>query len=99
MALCVYLAPAGVAMGLYSGRDVFSGGAVLMADPSCSSGLQILTQAEIQANKSQLTMDTTSDPQRVADMLDLFYAFMVVLVVVWGLKQLLNLFTGDTSKD
>gem|GEM_PF-5757474 len=28
----------------------------------------------------------------------LFYAFLAALAVVWGVKQLLNLFSGDTEK-
>lgn len=38
-------------------------------------------------------------PQRVQDMQALFLAFLAVLVSVWGLKQLLRLFTSDTEKD
>jgi hypothetical protein len=38
-------------------------------------------------------------PQRVEDMQALFLAFLAVLVSVWGLKQLLRLFTSDTEKD
>ena len=39
------------------------------------------------------------NPERVQDQYLLFLAFLAVIVVVWGLKQLLNLFSGDTSKD
>ena len=73
-----------------------SGLGAVQEDATCSSGLQILTQAEIESNKLQI--NTASDPERVADMASLFYAFLAVLVVVWGVKQLLNLFTGDTEK-
>jgi hypothetical protein len=38
------------------------------------------------------------DPVRVADMQAIFIAFLAALVVVWGLKQLLNLFTSDIEK-
>lgn len=57
-------------------------------DPDCVSGLKLVTVS-----------DTESNPDRVQDMSDIFYAFLLVLVAVWGLKQLLNLFSGDTSKD
>lgn len=73
-----------------------SGGGAVEFDATCATGLQILTQAEIDGNKLQI--NTASDPERVADMASLFYAFLAVLVVVWGVKQLLNLFTGDTEK-
>lgn len=36
--------------------------------------------------------------ERVEDLLHLFYAFLAVLTVVWGLKQLINLFSGDTER-
>lgn len=39
------------------------------------------------------------DPDRVLDMQALFMAFLAVLVVVWGVKQLLRLFTNDMEKD
>lgn len=100
MPLCVRVAPVNESVGSPGGPGMATLSVPMIAvDSTCASGLQILTTAEIQANKSQLTMDTTSSPERVADMLELFYAFILVLVVVWGLKQLLNLFTGDTSKD
>ena len=69
---------------------------MVQEDVTCATGFRILTQAEIDGNKLQI--NTASDPERVADMASLFYAFLAVLVVVWGVKQLLNLFTGDTEK-
>jgi flagellar biogenesis protein FliO len=39
------------------------------------------------------------DSVRVADMYSLFIALVGVLVVIWGVKQLLRLFTGDMEKD
>jgi len=51
---------------------------------------------------TSLKINTTPDPinsQRVDDMVLLFVSFIAILVSVWGLKQLLNLFSGDTSKD
>lgn len=71
---------------------------ILFGDPTCASGLVILTQSEIDANKATLTVDTASSPERVQDMTDLFYAFLLVLVAVWAIKQLANLFTGDTER-
>lgn len=80
MSVCVLVSPTGA----------------IEVDGGCSSGLVVLTQSEIDANKLQVNTD--SDPERVADMTALFYAFLLVLVMVWGVKQLLNLFTGDTEK-
>lgn len=36
--------------------------------------------------------------ERVQDLLDLFYLFLAVLVAVWGLRKLIDLFSGDTEK-
>lgn len=80
-------------------KFITSGGdTVLAQDVACASGLQVLSQAEIQALSQNIRIDDTTDPQRIADMSALFYAFLAVLVAVWGVKQLLNLFTGDTEK-
>lgn len=100
MPVCARLMPAGTPIGYNTatGIVVSSNGQVIGTDPSCSSGLLLLTQAEIDGIKSSISIDTSSDPERVADMASLFYAFLAVLVVVWGVKQLLNLFTGDTEK-
>lgn len=100
MPVCVRLMPYGTPIGYNSATNIVvsSGGQVIGVDPACSSGLLLLTQAEIDGIKSSISIDTSSDPERVADMASLFYAFVAVLVVVWGVKQLLNLFTGDTEK-
>lgn len=70
--------------------QIDSTGAVV-SDPSCSSGFVIQTSAEVSG--------VEVDPGRIGDMTALFYAFLVVFVAVWGVKQLLNLFSGDTSRD
>ena len=76
--------------------------------PNASCAYVLLTQNEhsalvarvsaLETSDRTLSLDSTSDPERVADMASLFYAFLAVLVVVWGVKQLLNLFTGDTER-
>lgn len=97
MPVCANILPVGTQIGTAGGP----GSALLTVpiigfDPSCSSGLLLLSQAELDANKIQV--NSASDPERVADMTALFYAFLAALVLVWGVKQLLNLFTGDTEK-
>lgn len=100
MPLCVKVAlgdtPIGT-VGGFGGDTVGSNGNVIILDPSCSS-FQIQTATEIQANKSQLTVDSASDPERVADMQSLFYMFLAVLVSVWAIKRLLDLFSGEGDK-
>ena len=34
----------------------------------------------------------------VDDLLILFYAFLAILVLLWGSRQLMKLFSGDTEK-
>jgi len=36
--------------------------------------------------------------QRIEDLLALFYAFLAVIVVIWGLRKIIELFSGDTEK-
>ena len=98
MPVCAKIIPVDTQIGVQAGGP---GSALLSVpiigyDPTCSAGLLLLTQAELDSNKIQV--NTASDPERVADMAALFYAFLAVLVVVWGIKRLLNLFTGDTEK-
>ncbi len=51
------------------------------------------TTLEVQATAEPV------DPARVVDMQTVFIGFLSVLVLVWGVKQLLNLFAGDTTRD
>ncbi len=37
--------------------------------------------------------------ERTQDMMELFWAFVLVLVSIWGAKQLLNLFSTDSERD
>ena len=96
MPVCANVTPAGAEIATSAGTPVILSVPIIGFDASCSSGLLLLSQAELDANKIQV--NTASDPERVADMASLFYAFLAALVVVWGVKQLLNLFTGDTEK-
>lgn len=98
MPVCIRIAPVGENIGGAGPPSAFLSVATPVVDPTCASGLQILTAAEIQANKNQLTMDSTSNPERVADMEALFYMFLVVLISVWAIKRLLDLFSGEGDK-
>lgn len=99
MAQCVRILPTTEPVAVANGAYVSALYPLLVVEPSCAAGLKVLTMAEIAELKQTLKVDSSSDPARVQDMTDLFYVFLLVLVVVWGIKQLLNLFTGDTSKD
>lgn len=99
MAQCVRVIPAGTDIGDPGGPGkAYLTVPVLGVDSSCASGLQVLTAAEIQANKSTLKMDVESDPARRQDMFDLFYAFLFILISVWAIKRLLDLFSGEGDK-
>ena len=103
----------GEVIGYSNGGDVYAYQTILGLDQSglCTSGLYIDLHTTpfpdppptsggtgTSGGTVTLQVDSASDPERVADMASLFYAFVAVLVVVWGVKQLLNLFTGDTEK-
>jgi len=104
MPTCVKIVPANSVIGFtdWSGNVKGAEGFIVF-DPTCSSGIVIGESSGGGGSSGGtgsvvLTVDSSSDPERVADMASLFYAFLAVLVVVWGVKQLLNLFTGDTEK-
>jgi len=90
MSVCVRIAQPGENIGAVSGQGAaFLSVPTPVIDESCSSGLIIQTAQEV---------NNPANADRVQDMTDLFYAFLLVLVTVWGAKQILNLFTGDTDR-
>lgn len=102
MAYCVRVVPAGSVVGMSAGNMVISTNPMVLEDSSCTSGLKLFTQSEIQALLPSSPPESPSagslDSGRVLDMQAVFYGFLLVLVTVWGLKQLLSLFTGDTER-
>ncbi|MCJ0765331.1 hypothetical protein [Variovorax terrae] len=38
-------------------------------------------------------------PARAADLVDMFWSFVLALVIVWGAKQILNIFTSSPNGD
>lgn len=95
MATCVQIISPGAPVATLSGDPVVNTMPLLGVDPSCASGLLLMTQADL---KLQVSPEPT-DPQRVTDMYELFLAFMVVFAMVWGLKQLRRIFGGDMERD
>jgi hypothetical protein len=67
--------------------------------PAASRRILVVDDVVIQGTtlEVQATAEPV-DPDRVADMAALFGLFIGVLVIVWGSKQLLNLFSGDIEK-
>lgn len=53
---------------------------------------------QLSAGLVTVSVDRTHNQESYDDMGLLFGGFIVVLVSIWGVKQLLNLFTGDTDK-
>lgn len=95
MATCVKLLPTGQVIGKVGTNDVVSDQPIIVSDAACTSGLVLMAQNDL---KLQVSPEPT-DPQRVADMYELFLAFMVVFAMVWGLKQLRRIFGGDMERD
>lgn len=113
MSICVRLAPPNTdfAYVVIGGQThwVKSGGLgyplIVGGATDCSDGVLIRTDSELGAflaarqQTISLEVDAAPDPERVTDMQILFYAFLAVLVVVWGMKQLLNMFTVNSDRD
>lgn len=95
MATCVKLLPTGQVIGKVGTNDVVSDQPIIVSDAACTSGLVLMAQNDL---KLQVSPEPT-DPQRVADMYELFLAFMVVFATVWGVKQLRRVFGGDMERD
>lgn len=95
MATCVKLLPTGQVIGKVGTNDVVSDQPIIVSDAACTSGLVLMAQDDL---KLQVSPEPT-DPQRVADMYELFLAFMVVFAMVWGVKQLRRVFGGDMERD
>lgn len=64
---------------------------VVSAQPTCNAGQYVLVTAD------EFTIPPPS-PERIAEISDVFLLMLVALVSVWGVKQLLKLFSGDVEK-
>lgn len=95
MATCVKLLPTGQVIGRAANTSVINNQPIVVADATCADGLVLMAQNDL---KLQVSPEPT-DPQRVADMYELFLAFMVVFAMVWGVKQLRRIFGGDMERD
>lgn len=68
--------------------------------PSANRRVIVVDDVELAAAALEVSVKPEPvDSVRVQDMYALFLALLAVLVVIWGSKQLLRLFTGDTDKD
>jgi hypothetical protein len=68
--------------------------------PSANRRVIVVDDVELAAAALEVSVKPEPvDSVRVADMYSLFIALVGVLVVIWGVKQLLRLFTGDMEKD
>lgn len=56
-----------------------------------TSTISTVTQLQIKAEEL--------NPERIQDMMEMFWLFVLALIGVWGSKQLLNLFSTDSDKD
>ncbi len=68
--------------------------------PSANRRIIVVDDIELAAAALEVSVKPEPiDNVRVQDMYALFIAFVAVLVTVWGVKQLLRLFTGDMERD
>lgn len=56
-----------------------------------TSTTSTVTQLQIKAEEL--------NPERIQDIMEMFWLFVLALIGVWGSKQLLNLFSTDSDKD
>lgn len=68
--------------------------------PSANRRIIVVDDVELAAANLEVSVKPEPvDNVRVQDMYALFLALLAVLVTVWGVKQLLRLFTGDSDRD
>lgn len=68
--------------------------------PAASRRVIVVDDVELAAAVLEVSVKPEPvDSVRIQDMYALFLAFLAVLVTVWGVKQLLRLFTGDSDRD
>ena len=60
----------------------------LICDTTTTNGCSLVVQVE----------PAPLDPERVQDLLSLFYLVLAILAAVWGLRKLINLFSSDVEK-
>lgn len=95
MATCVSVLPTGTVIARVGANNVVSQLPIVAEDPSCASGLILMSQNDL---KLQVSPEPVS-PERVADMYDVFLLLMVAFAAVWGLKQIARIFGGDMERD
>ena len=82
---CTIFTRAGTAYGAITIRQVASGGSGGDGGGGDTGG-----------STSQVTLEPAPlSEERAADMLQLFWLFVLALVMVWGWKQILNIFTSN----
>ena len=91
--LCVSPVPVGSTIGTAGAVPVVSSVQlpVILDKPSCDSSDYVLV------HRSDFEIPAPS-PERLQEIQDIFLLFLAALVVIWGLKQLLRLFSGDIEK-
>ena len=91
--LCLSPLPVGSTIGASAAGPVVSTVQfpAIVEKPSCASSDYVLV------TKSEFEVPAPS-PQRLAEISDVFLLLLGALVVIWGAKQLLKLFSGDIEK-
>lgn len=91
--LCVQSLPVGSTIGGSAAGAVVSTVQLpaIVDKPICDSSDYVLV------TKSDFEVPAPS-PERLTEISDVFLLLLAALVVVWGSKQILKLFTGDIEK-
>lgn len=66
--------------------------------PAANRRVLAVDDVVIQGTTLQVAARDTVDPQRVADMYELFLLFIGVFATVWGLKRIYAIFNGDMER-
>lgn len=79
---------------------VLSGTSLAAQCPIANRRAFLVDSAKLEAANLQLELIPSSiESERIQDMAQLFGLMVLVLVGVWGAKQLLRIFSDDTTKD
>lgn len=91
--LCLSPLPVGSTIGGSASGPVVSTVQLpaIVEKPACASSDYVLV------TKSELEVPAPS-PERLTEISDVFLLLLGALVVIWGSKQLLKLFSGDIEK-
>lgn len=66
--------------------------------PAANRRVLVVDDIQLQVGQAVIQVDRTHNQAAYDDMLTMFGLFILVIIGVWGAKQLLNLFSSDTER-